>query len=52
MEEIRKGGGSLRHVTAEDKVKSRPPLDSRDELLDQIRTGVTLKKVGFFHFVK
>ena len=34
----------FRHVREEDK-KSKPSMDSRDELLDQIRSGVTLKKV-------
>ena len=43
MEEIRKGAGGLRHVTETEKV--RPTMDSRDELMDQIRSGVTLKKV-------
>ncbi len=45
MEQIRGGGKQLRHVTSEDRAKARPERDSRDELLDQIRTGVTLKKV-------
>ena len=46
MEEIRnkKLSGGLRHVTEEDKVKPKP-AEGRDALLDQIRTGVTLKKV-------
>lgn len=45
MEEIRsKGGvGTLRKVTEEEKV--RVPTSSREELLDQIRCGVSLKKV-------
>jgi len=43
MEEIRKGAGGLRHVT--ETQKARPTTDSRDELLDQIRSGITLKKV-------
>ena len=48
MEEIRNARGgfnTLRHVT-EDK-KARPSIleDPRSQLLDQIRTGVTLKKV-------
>lgn len=37
-------GGSLRHVPDEVK-KTRPTLDTRDELLGQIRTGVQLRKV-------
>ncbi len=46
MEEIRRGGGTLRHVTSSERGGGRrPPLDTRDELLDQIRTGVVLKKV-------
>ncbi len=45
MEEIRRGGGTLRHVTSEDRARARGPVDTRDELLDQIRTGVTLRKV-------
>ena len=44
MEEIRKGGAGLRKVREEDK-KATPTKDTRDELLDQIRSGVTLKKV-------
>ena len=48
MEEIRNARGgfnTLRHVT-EDK-KARPSIleDPRNQLLDEIRTGVTLKKV-------
>ena len=42
MEEIRKGG-TLRHVSPE-KV-SRAALDTRGELMGQIRQGVALKKV-------
>lgn len=50
MEEIRnkKLSGSLRHVTEEKK--ARPPLDTRGELLDQIRSGVVLKKVDLDSF--
>ena len=44
MEEIRKGAGGLKHVTDEQKTQKKS-ADSRDELLDQIRSGVTLKKV-------
>ena len=44
MEEIRKGAGGLKHVTDDQKTQKKS-LDSRDELLDQIRSGVTLKKV-------
>ena len=43
MEEIRKGAGGLQHVT--ETQKARPTTDTRDELLDQIRSGITLKKV-------
>ena len=43
MDEIRKGASGLRHV--KDEEKSKPTMDSRSELLDQIRGGVTLKKV-------
>ena len=32
----------MKHVSPE---KSRPTLDIRDELMDQIRQGMTLKKV-------
>lgn len=38
------GGGALRHVSEEKKAKP-VAADSRGELLDQIRLGVTLKKV-------
>eukprot|EP00088_Acartia_fossae_P006652 TRINITY_DN13069_c0_g1_i1.p1 TRINITY_DN13069_c0_g1~~TRINITY_DN13069_c0_g1_i1.p1 ORF type:complete len:541 (-),score=174.23 TRINITY_DN13069_c0_g1_i1:321-1943(-) len=43
MEEIRKGGGTLRHVSPEKT--ARPALDTRGELMGQIRQGVVLKKV-------
>ena len=43
MEEIRKGGGTLRHVSPEKT--ARPQIDTRGELLGQIRQGVVLKKV-------
>ena len=43
MEEIRRGGGTLRHVSPEKG--ARPSFDNRDDLMDQIRSGVTLKKV-------
>ena len=44
MEEIRKGaGGGLRHVTETEKV--RPVMTSREELMGQIRSGITLQKV-------
>ena len=38
------GAGGLKHVKEEQK-SQKPKMDSRDELLDQIRSGVTLKKV-------
>ena len=38
------GAGGLKHVKEEEK-SQKPKMDSRDELLDQIRSGVTLKKV-------
>lgn len=44
MEEIRKGAGGLRRVNPEER-KPKASTDSRGELLDQIRSGVTLKKV-------
>ena len=43
MDEIRKGGGSLRHVSPEKT--ARAPVDTRCELLGQIRQGIMLKKV-------
>ena len=48
MDEIRNARGgfnTLRHVS--DEKKARPSIleDPRNQLLDQIRTGVTLKKV-------
>ena len=48
MDEIRNARGgfnTLRHVS--DQKKARPSIleDPRNQLLDQIRTGVTLKKV-------
>jgi len=45
MEEIRKGAGGLKHVTDEQKKAQKKSVDGRDDLLDQIRSGVTLKKV-------
>ncbi len=36
-------GGTLRHVGQEKR--ARPAIGTRGELLDQIRSGVTLKKV-------
>ena len=42
MDAIRKGG-SLRHVS--DEQKSLPCMDTRGEMLDMIRQGVSLKKV-------
>jgi len=42
MDAIRKGG-SLRHVSEEQK--SLPCVDTRGEMLDMIRQGVSLKKV-------
>ncbi len=43
MEQIR-SGSHLKHVSSEDRARA-PPLDTRDELLGQIRTGVTLRRV-------
>lgn len=43
MAEIRRGGGSLRHVSPEKKNKA--VLDTRSDLMGQIRQGVALKKV-------
>ena len=43
MAEIRKGQ-NLKHVSEQEK-KLKVPGDARDDLLDQIRSGVTLKKV-------
>jgi len=48
MEEIRNARGgfnTLRHVTEEKKARPSILEDPRSQLLDQIRTGVTLKKV-------
>ena len=48
MDEIRNARGgfnTLRHVSDEKKVRPSILEDPRNQLLDQIRTGVTLKKV-------
>lgn len=42
MSQIRQGSDTLRHVVTEEKKAS---TDTRGNLLDQIRTGVALKKV-------
>ena len=39
------GAGGLKHVTDEQKKAQKKSVDGRDDLLDQIRSGVTLKKV-------
>ena len=41
--QIRAGGTGLKHVTEADR--ARPAPSSRDDLLSEIRSGVTLKKV-------
>jgi hypothetical protein len=44
MAQIRQGSEGLRRVALDEK-KARPASDSRGDLLDQIRSGVALKKV-------